>query len=60
MNTLQIGDKVSTVGEFPTVGIIRKFGYIPSDINLKAFIEEEKFKDSLVAIDLTFTELVKV
>jgi hypothetical protein len=59
MTTLKIGDKVTTVGDFPTVGIIKEFGYIPKDVNLKAFIETDQFKGSLVAIDLTWAKLVK-
>jgi len=60
MNTFNIGDKITTVGSFPTGGIVRKFGYIPHDNNLKVFVENENYKDSLIAIDLTWNEIVKV
>ena len=60
MNTLQIGDKVTTLGLYPTVGIIREFGYIPKNNNKHIFLEVDQFKDSLIAISLEFNEIKKL
>lgn len=56
-SNLKIGDKVTTVGLFPTVGIIKEFGYIPKNNNVQAFLKVEQFKDGLIAIDLAWNEL---
>jgi hypothetical protein len=60
MTTFQIGDTVTTIDAFPTVGVIKEFGFIPHSNNKHAFIENEKFKDSLIAIDLTWIEIKKL
>lgn len=61
MLNLNVGDKIQTTGLFPVVGVIHSFGYIPLDINQKAFIITDKFgTNQLLAVDLVWNEIQKL
>lgn len=59
MLNLNIGDKIKTVGAYPTVGVIHSFGYIPMDINKKVFVKTDK-ADGLIAVDLVWNQIEKI
>lgn len=61
MLDLNVGDKITTVGVLPVSGVIHSFGYIPMDVNKKAFlVTEQHGSKGLIAIDLVWNEIKKI